>query len=204
VIERLLDGLAGLPPGWFLALAFFLPFAECVALLDAVVPGEVGMVFIGAAARDADVNLVAVIALGTLGATLGDTTSWYVGRRWGTSLLTRWESVRRRTEGPLAQAQSHFAQHGGSTIFAARFVGALRALVPLVAGASGMTLASFLPWNLAASIMWVSTLVILGAVFGDAVASTVDRIGSGLSVILVLAVVAAVVVVRSRRKRRQA
>ena len=44
MIEGLLDGLAGLDTHWFLLLAFFLPFGETVALLDAIVPGEVGMV----------------------------------------------------------------------------------------------------------------------------------------------------------------
>ena len=177
MIEGLLDGLAGLDTHWFLLLAFFLPFGETVALLDAIVPGEVGMVLVGAAASEAGVPLPVVIIVGALGAFLGDSTSWYIGHRWGYRIITRWQPIHRRLAGPLERAERHFATNGGKTVFVGRFVGALRALVPLVAGTSGMTYRRFVPANAAASILWVSAMVILGAVFGKAVASTIDRFG---------------------------
>lgn len=189
MIEGLLDGLAGLDAHWFLLLAFFLPFGETVALLDAIVPGEVGMVLLGAAASDAGVPIPLVIAIGALGAFAGDSTSWFIGHRWGYRLITRWEPIHRRMAKPLEVAERHFEAKGGRTVFAGRFVGALRALVPMVAGTSGMSYRKFLPWNVAASILWVSAVVILGAVFGNAVASTVDRFGVALtSLVVALAV----------------
>lgn len=189
MIEGLLDGLAGLDTHWFLLLAFFLPFGETVALLDAIVPGEVGMVLLGAAAADAGVPIPLVIAIGALGAFAGDSTSWFIGHRWGYRLITKWEPIHRRMAKPLEVAERHFEAKGGRTVFAGRFVGALRALVPLVAGTSGMRYRAFLPWNAAASVIWVSAVVILGAVFGKTVASTVDRFGIVLtSLVAALAV----------------
>ena len=117
MIESLLDGLAGLDTHWFLLLAFFLPFGETVALLDAIVPGEVGMVLVGAAAAEAGVPLPVVIVVGALGAFLGDSTSWYIGHRWGYRIITRWEPVHRRLAGPLERAERHFATNGGKTVF---------------------------------------------------------------------------------------
>lgn len=202
MIDGLLDQLAGLDTQWFLLLAFLLPFGETVALLDAVVPGEVGLVLIGAAAERANVSLVAVIAVGSAGAFLGDSTSWYIGHRWGVSLITRWEPVRRRTEAPLRRTEQYFAKYGGITVFGGRFVGVLRAFVPLVAGMSGMTFRQFLPWNIAASVLWVGAVVMLGAIFGETVASAVDRFGVLLTILLVA--VALVLVVRHLRKRQRA
>jgi membrane-associated protein len=202
VIESLLDQLAGLDTHWFLLLAFLLPFGETVALLDVVVPGEVGLVFVGAAASQADVSLFAVIAVGAFGAFLGDSTSWYIGHRWGTSLITRWEPVRRRMEGPLIRTEQHFLKYGGQTVFAGRFVGALRAFVPLVAGTSGMTYRKFLPWNIAASVLWVGAVVTLGAAFGKTVASTVDRFGLVLTGLLMAVTLGLVVRHLVRRRRR--
>lgn len=201
MIEGLLDGLSGLDTHWFLLLAFFLPFGETVALLDAIVPGEVGLVLIGAAASEAGVPLPAVIVVGALGAFLGDSTSWYIGHRWGYRVITRWEPVNRRMARPLQSAERYFADRGGSAVFAGRFVGALRAVVPLVAGTSGMTYRRFLPWNAAASIAWVSMVVILGAVFGKALASTIDRLGVVLTMVVV-AVVAGLLARRWVTKRR--
>ena len=47
MIDRILDDLTGIDTIWLAVLSFFLPFAETVALLDLLVPGEVGMVVVG-------------------------------------------------------------------------------------------------------------------------------------------------------------
>ncbi|MGI9624493.1 MAG: DedA family protein [Acidimicrobiales bacterium] len=201
MIERILEGLAGLDTHWFLLLTFFLPFGETVAFLDAVVPGEVGLVFVGAAADDAGISLLVVIAVATAGAFAGDSTSWFIGHRWGTAALTKWEPIRRHTEKPLAKAEAHFDKYGGQTVFAARFVGALRAVVPLVAGTSGMTYRQFVPWNAAASAVWVTAMILLGAAFGEAVASAVDRFGIAITAIVVTIVVGLYVRYRIRKRR---
>jgi membrane protein DedA with SNARE-associated domain len=102
-------------------------------------------------------------------------------------------------EGPLARTEAHFSRYGGQTVFVGRFVGALRALVPLVAGTSGMSYRAFLPWNIAASILWVSAMVILGAVFGRTIVSAVDRFG--IVVTSAVVVLALALFVRHRRIR---
>lgn len=198
MIEGLLDRLADLDAVWLYLLAFVLPFGETVALLDAIVPGEVGLVLLGAAASRADLSIVSIIAIGSLGAFAGDSLSWYVGHRWGTSLVTRWNPVRQRLEGPLVSAERHFDRYGGRTIFLGRFVGALRAIVPLVAGTAGMPYRRFVPWNALASVTWVGTVVVLGAVFGEVVADVVDRFGLVLTGLVVM--VGAMLVVRHRRR----
>jgi membrane-associated protein len=203
MIEGLLDQLAGLDTHWFLLLAFFLPFGETVAFLDAIVPGEVGLVFIGAAAGEAGVSLPVVIAVAAAGAFVGDSTSWFIGHRWGTTLLTRWEPIRRHTEKPLERATTHFEKYGGQTVFAGRFVGALRAVVPLIAGTSGMTYRRFVPWNAAASITWVTVMILLGAAFGEAVASAVDRFGIAVTAVMATVIVALYVRYRIRRRREE-
>jgi membrane-associated protein len=189
VIESLLDHVAELDPVWILLLAFLLPYGETVALLDAVVPGEVGMVLLGAAAAQNEVPVIAVVAVATVGAFLGDSTSWLIGHYWGETLLLRWEPVRKRTEEPLERAERFFARRGGQTVFLARFVGALRALVPLAAGTAGMPYRRFWPWNAAASVTWVTAIVMLGAVFGETVAQTVDRYSVAVSIVVALVII---------------
>ncbi len=200
MIENLLERVADLDTPWLLVLAFVLPFGETVALLDTFVPGEFGLVVIGAAARVSGVPIAAVIAVASAGAFLGDTTSWYVGHRWGISLLTRWEPIRVRMEGPLAAAENHFLRYGGPTVFGARFVGPLRALVPLVAGTSGMTYRQFVPWNAAASVGWVSIVVLAGATFGEKIAAALDGLGLVATGALFALVIA--LVVRHRLRTR--
>ena len=202
MFESILERVAELDTHWLLLLAFFLPFGETVALLDAVVPGELGLVVVGAAARLAGVPLVVVIVFASFGAFVGDSTSWFIGHRWGTSLLRRWDRVWHHVEAPLAAAEVHFERYGGPTVFGARFIGPLRALIPLVAGTSGMPYRRFVPWNALASVAWVTVVIVLGALFGETVASVLDRVGFGLFGLVLATVV--VVWWRRRRARRAA
>jgi membrane protein DedA with SNARE-associated domain len=64
-----------------------------------------------------------------------------------------------------------------------------------------MTYRRFVPANAAASILWVSTMVILGAVFGKTVASTIDRFG--IAVTTAVVIVAVGFLIRHRVKRRR-
>lgn len=199
MLEQFLDQVADLHLAWLALLAFALPFGETVAFLDVIVPGEVGLVFVGAAARTPDRVLV-VYVLGVCGAFCGDSTSWYIGRRWGVAVLSRWSRLWRHAEPALERAGAHFDRHGGRSVFLARFVGALRALTPLVAGASGLRYRTFAPWNALASLVWVGLVVGLGAAFGERIVSTVDRFATALSII-VLALISALLIRRWRRVR---
>jgi undecaprenyl-diphosphatase len=189
MIDGFLDDLAGIDTIWLAVIAFFLPFGETVAFLDFLVPGEVGMVLVGVAARTPG-RVAVAITFGMLGAFCGDSVSWYIGHRWGTAVLSKWPWLWHRMEPQLAHATAHFERHGGKSIFAARFVGALRAIAPLVAGTAGLSYRRFAPWNAAASVCWVSLIVILGAVFGSNIESIVDRLATIISIVGVSVVVA--------------
>jgi undecaprenyl-diphosphatase len=197
--SRILDGVGRLG-GVLLCLAVFgVSFGESAVLLDFVVPGEVGMVVAGAAAKRNDVSPWLLVAIGTVGSVLGDSFSYVVGRRWGMALVRRWRWLRRRLEPRLERAHDHFQGRGGRAVFVARWVGALRALVPLVAGTSAMPYRRFLAWDTLAAVLWVTTMVWLGALLGDDIARVVDRVGTAISLVVV-GVIVLVLVVRSRRR----
>jgi membrane-associated protein len=195
--SRILDAVARLG-GWGLCLAVLgVSFGESAVLMDFVIPGEVGMVVAGAAAGRNDISPWLLIAIASVGSVLGDCFSYLVGRRWGMTLVRRWSWLRRRLEPRFDRAHDYFQRRGGQAVFAARWVGALRALVPLVAGTSEMPFRRFLAWDAAAAVLWVTTMIWLGAGFGDDIARIVDRVGTGVSLAVVGAIVL-VVVLRSR------
>ena len=198
--SRILDEVGRLG-GFLLCLAVFgVSFGESAVLMDFVVPGEVGMVVAGAAAKRNDVSPWLLVIIGTLGAVLGDSFSYVVGRRWGMTLVRRWSWLRRRLEPRFERAHVYFDQHGGRAVFVARWVGALRAIVPAVAGTSEMPYRRFVLWDAVAAVLWVTTMVWLGALLGDDIARVVDRVGTGISLVVVGAILL-VLAVRARRKR---
>lgn len=189
--ERLIERIGELPAPLFLLAVALLAFSETVLFLDLLVPGEVGMVLAGAAAVQAGIPLGAAIAAGVVGAVLGDSTSYWLGRTVGPDIVHRFRWTRRRVEPGLERARRYFERSGGLAIFGGRFVGALRAVVPFVAGAGEMAYERFLAWNVAASVAWVGLVITLGHQFGDDIASVVDRVGVVVSVVVVIAIVAA-------------
>ena len=187
--------------GWLFCLAVFgVAFGEIAVLMDFVIPGEVGMVVAGAAAERNDVSPWLLVVIASIGSVLGDSFSYLVGRRWGKALVCRFGWLRRRIEPRFDRAHLYFERRGGRAVFAARWVGALRAVVPAVAGTSQMPYRRFLLWDATTAVLWVTTMIWLGAAFGDDIANVVDRIGTGISLVVVAGIVL-VVVLRSRGVR---
>jgi membrane-associated protein len=185
VIDSLLDAIGRLGPGVLHLVVAGLAFAETALFLDLVVPGEVGMVLAGAAAHRAGIAVPGLVAAGAAGAVIGDTCSYLLGRAAARGRLLGSAAVRRRLGPAVERAERHFERRGGLAVFLGRWVGALRAVVPFVAGAARMPYGRFLLWNVAASIGWVTTVVVLGWVLGEAVAGTVDRVGVWVSAVVV-------------------
>lgn len=186
MLTRIVDLVGSLGFVGLVLAAAGLAFSETAIGLDLLVPGEAGMLVAGAAAAEQGHPFVAVAAGAAVGATVGDTVSYAIGRRWGLSLLERWRLTRRLV--PKAKkAEGWFERRGGAAVLIGRWVGGLRAIVPVVAGTAKMPFGRFLAWNVVASITWAGTAVALGYVFGTAAAKAVDRAGVWVYLAVVVA-----------------
>lgn len=186
MVQSVIEAVAGLHGTVLLLVVAALGFGESAILVDLLVPGEVGMVLAGAAGAEAGMPLPALVGAAALGTVAGDSVSYLVGHRFGPTLVDRWRWTRVRVGPKLDRAHRHFERKGGGAVFMARWVGALRAVVPLVAGSAGMPFGRFLLWDTAAALSWTAAVVTAGFVFGDDVASVVDRSGHVLSVLVVV------------------
>lgn len=198
---RILDLVGGAGPRGLVLLGFLLAFGESAIGLDLLVPGEVGMVVGGAAAERSGTPLPLFIAVASVGAVGGDCVGFALGRRFGTGVVHRWHWSRRRLGPSLARAEAYYAERGGWSVFGGRWVGMLRAVVPLVAGSARMSWPRFLLWGAPAAVLWVIATTTAGFVFGSSIAELVDRLGLAVSLVVV-GILAAVVLVRRWRRRR--
>jgi membrane protein DedA with SNARE-associated domain len=194
VVTSFLDRLADLPVVAVVALAFAFAWAEAAVGLDLLVPGEVAVVFAGAAVAGDGGALAAVVCFAAAGAVAGDLTSFFAGR-YGAARLDRWRWLARRLTRARRRAARFFARHGGGAIAIARWIGALRAVVPFVAGSTGrVSVRRLLAWDVPAALGWAATVAGAGYAFGDDAARTVDDLGWWVSAVVVAAVVATVLV----------
>jgi len=199
---RLLDAAAGAGDLAVVAAAFGLAFGETALLTDLFVPGDVGMILVGAVASRSGTSLPLVILAAAVGATLGDSVGWWLGHRFGRRLLARFPRIERRLSGPLDRAEAYFGERGGAAVFWGRFVGAIRGVVSFVAGTAGMPYRRFFGWNVAASICWTTIVITAGYLFGRNVTTVVSEAGLAVAITVVLVAVAIVLHRRHRRARR--
>lgn len=172
-------------------------FAESLVITDFVAPGEVGLVVAGAAAAANGTSLPLVVGAAAVGAVLGDALGYTLGRSVGTDLIEhrRWLRWLRPS---LRRARRRFDRHGPVIVAAARWVGALRAVVPVVAGSAQLSAPRFVVAAVPSAIAWTATMASVGFLWGDDIAGAVDRVGIGVSV-AVVAIIVVIVVIRRRR-----
>ncbi|MBO0751113.1 MAG: DedA family protein [Bradyrhizobiaceae bacterium] len=110
-----------------------------------------------------------IIAAAAGGAILGDNIGFWVGREYGTTLLTRWGDLVGLDERKRKLGQYLFARHGGKIVFFGRFVALLRAFAALLAGANRVPPARFFIFNAAGGIVWATLFGTGGYLLGESI-----------------------------------
>jgi membrane protein DedA with SNARE-associated domain len=99
------------------------------------------------------------------GATLGDSVSYWIGRRFGGGIARLWPFS--RNPEMLPAGIRFFERHGGKSVFIGRFFGPMRAVVPLAAGLMRMPRGWFWLTNVASALIWAPMLLFVGDAAGD-------------------------------------
>jgi undecaprenyl-diphosphatase len=164
-LEHLIEDIGRKLGRWTYVLVGVMTFLETGAFLSFVAPGEFTILFGGLIAGQGRINVVVLIAVVWVCAVLGDTTSFFIGRKLGRNFLLRHGERVKITDERLKQVERFYDRYGGITVFIGRFVGVLRALGPFIAGASKMPYRRFLPYDVLGAGLWGSALVLLGYLF---------------------------------------
>lgn len=198
-MSAVLDAVLALPPWLVLALVFALPALEASLFVGLVVPGEAAVVLGGVVAHGGGVPLWAVIVAAFAGAVVGDQIGFTVGRRYGPVLLNRLPA-RVDRPGQIKRALALVDRRGAAAVVVGRWTAVLRALVPGIAGMSGMRRWRFFVANVVGALLWAVGISVAGYVAGASYRVLEERLGLGGEVLLgLVALLAAVWLVRARR-----
>jgi membrane protein DedA with SNARE-associated domain len=104
--------------------------------------------------------VVWVIVAGALGALIGATIAFAIGRWRGDRVLVRLGKLFRQKPERVEQLRDWFQDHGVAPVFIARFITGARNVAGLVAGATGMPFLRFFLVSAAACTLW-STIITL-------------------------------------------
>lgn len=147
--------------------------------LGVPVPGETTLIaaalFAGATHR---LSLLYLIGVAAIAAITGDNLGYLIGRGGGYRLLRRYGHRVHVDEAKLKVGRYLFDRHGGSVVFAGRFITVLRTYAAFLAGTNMMNWRRFFLYNAAGGILWAA-LVGTGAYF---LGSAAHRVGTVVAV----------------------
>jgi membrane protein DedA with SNARE-associated domain len=187
-------------PAWLIYLiTFTIVFVEDALFVGFVVPGETVAILGGVSAYLGHTELGWMILGVILAAIIGDSVGYEVGKHFGDRILGhRWLDRQRPR---LERAQDFLRRRGGSAVFLGRWTAFFRAVMPALAGWSGMPYRTFLPWNATGGIAWGLAVVLGGYFAGLSYERVAQWLGGGAAAVVVVIVVAAVAVHHVRRRR---
>ena len=160
---------------WVYALLFVIVFCETGLVVTPFLPGDSLLFVTGALAAAGGMDIVVVMSVLVSAALCGDNVNYWVGRWFGTNLLSKWIN-------PIHLQRTHnfYARHGGKTIIIARFMPIVRTYVPFVAGLGSMPYGKYISYCVAGALLWVVSLCSAGYFFGN-----IPAVKSNLTLVIV-------------------
>jgi membrane protein DedA with SNARE-associated domain len=146
-------------------IVLVLAFGESLAFVSLLLPATVILWGVGALIGASGMNFWPVWAAAVLGAALGDWFSYWLGYHFQEPIARLWPLSRHPDL--FSRGRSFFLKWGAAGVFLGRFLGPLRAAVPLVAGACRMRWKLFQLANWSSAMAWAFVTLGPGA-FGVA------------------------------------
>ncbi|MEM9103444.1 MAG: DedA family protein [Pseudomonadota bacterium] len=156
-------------PHWTNIIIFSVSFLESLAVVGLLVPGVIFLFTAGALVASGSINFWEVSAWGALGAVLGDGISYALGV-WYKERLFQWRFFRSH-QTAVHNAEQFFQRFGMLSIAIGRFVGPIRAFVPVTAGICGMSATKFYIANVLSALAWAPAYLLPGVMAGAALNS---------------------------------
>jgi membrane protein DedA with SNARE-associated domain len=171
--------------------------AYWLVYVGAIIEGETALLLGALTASQGLVDIFWVIVVAFAGATTGDQISYQVFRRFGPALVSRNETLQRRSK----KARRLLAHHPVKFILISRFLWGMRSACMLAMAASDVPTRVFAPFNVLACALWAIVVGLLGYVFSGwvtRIVSTMNEISGTAPAIIggIIIFIAAVFLVR--------
>lgn len=184
-------------PGWAYLIVFAVAFIESIFILGLIVPGAFMLFGVGALVPTGAIELGPTLLSAIVGAVAGDCFSYALGRRFRTQLYEIWPL--RNYPALIARGEMYFIAHGGKSVLLGRFVGAVRPIIPTIAGVAGMRPLLFITVDVLSAIAWAPCYILPGVVVGASLGLAAEVASRMVVVLLVVGATLALVIWVTRR-----
>jgi membrane-associated protein len=152
---------------------FAIVFAESGLFFGFFLPGDSLLLTAGLLASQGKLEIATLLIILPIAAILGDNVGYWFGKKTGSHIFSRDESLLFRRKNLLA-ARTFYDKHGGKTIILARFMPFIRTFAPIVAGAVEMPFRRFFTFNVIGGVLWGVGVTLAGYYLGQTIPD-IDR-----------------------------
>lgn len=179
---------------------FLITYVESVPLLGMLIPGQTVIILAGFMVKLHFFGFWLSVLIGTIGATLGDLTGFYLGHKYGHHFTAAEKKFYIKRE-QFEKTKELIATHPFTSVFFGRLHSLTRTLTPFAAGASNIGLRKFLSIDILASFVWAFTSILIGFIFGKSFEKASAFLGSFILVATFIAVCIIIAVQYAKKKR---
>ncbi|NOL49090.1 DedA family protein [Pelistega europaea] len=169
---------------WSALIIGLLCFGESLLVIGIMIPATAILIFTGALVGTGTLHWAPVLVGGIIGAIIGDSVSYAIGRWLGWDITKK--PLLQRHIGVFIATRKFFDKHGTLSVFLGRFMGPIRSTIPTVAGIMELPRAKFQFANIASAILWVPIMLSPGYFSAKGTQMIADKSGLGIEGILTI------------------
>ena len=151
---------------WTDILLLTIIFCETGLVVTPFLPGDSLLFVAGSLATSDGLNPTLLYFLLLIGAILGNTVNYFIGRYLSEKILSQGK-IRFIKSEYLDRTQSYYQRYGGWTLIIARFLPIVRTFAPFMAGVGKMNYMKFMVYNVVGAFLWISFFYLGGYLFGN-------------------------------------
>lgn len=148
-------------------------FAETGLLVGFFLPGDSLLFTAGLLAADPTIhsdhilgyNIVNVLIFVSLAAVLGDSFGYYIGKKTGSKVFSKPESLFFKPE-YVSTTKTFYEKYGDKALILGRFLPIVRTFAPVFAGVAALRYRRFITYNVVGGLLWVFSLAAGGYFLG--------------------------------------
>jgi membrane protein DedA with SNARE-associated domain len=130
--------------------------------------------------------------VGALGATVGSILIYLVARKLGRLGIVKFGKYLLLDEKKLVKVEHWFERHASKAIFLARMAPGMREIISIPAGLTKMNFTKYVVFTFAGSLVWSTSLTMIGYTFGKAWQSAVTSYTQVLNYVVVLSILSVI------------
>ena len=154
-----------LHPQLIIVAIALLALVESLAMIGIIVPGISLLFAIATLAGGASIPLSHCLLAAMTGASIGDISSFFLGRYAHPWVLNHWPF--KQHPDWVARGEQFFNRYGIYSVVIGRFIGPIRPVLPFVAGMLYMPPPRFVIVNLLSALIWAPVYIVPGFLVGS-------------------------------------